>query len=774
MGSEAEEVLFKRVEAKEPKEPCRQPKQPPDTPLAQIHAGFRRFLKEHSSPPHNRVTAGGRIVPVGPHGSSPPSLNLSSIADVIHAQAPAQATDVKQVSSTTGNAEGHGQGGSLPATENVPVASTHQESQGNFQYSQATVVTAQATIGQTNVYVPGFPTPLPFGAQVIAKLAHGPTLVVINGVLLEAISDGPNTILAYLNGFQQGQQLASASMLPAFPMVAPLPMASMQAMPLMNATNNVPIAFNQPAVEVQRQVLQKQLDELRAQLDQLDKHVALHRPEFGSYALSAVVAQRRQLVVQIDETRVAKENLDKPTQMNPHPFNAQVLQASQGFGMGSTAGNVQGQDYPGIGLPVLAGGPSMHGVGFPVHTGYPVQRSAAQLPSGRRIDSGAWKAQQPYHNTDAQSWQQHSSGTTNPAFSSTHSATQSNPSGLEYGKDGWKVKEYNRQNFPGNVQGTGYEPPTFGYQSGAMWSNGQGPFQQPFNANVQGHSVIHNGFTNNQPSYGPAHGQAGKIPKVSEQEASYATRLGLNPPNEPKKYCSTPAEFVEVMRQARDHARLYGRVGWSPNDDQEDAEEDIRFAMLDDRRIPLPKAVPDYVTNPQPYDFEAQYQKFFDDLESTGATWGTANNQVQWQAVSPNVHGYPINREHPAQAHAFAQAQAELSLANQYKAAYGPETTAPVSAPVNPANIQTAWIGNGNGNGELTRQPKHAYVEDAPETPARYGFNNGSLSGGSDSSPAYPAMPNKWNLPTLDECDTEGKFKASKATSIDSWSTQSK
>jgi hypothetical protein len=43
-------------------------------------------------------------------------------------------------------------------------------------------------------------------------------------------------------------------------MVAPLPMASMQAMPLMNVTNNVPIAFNQPAVEVQRQVLQKQLD----------------------------------------------------------------------------------------------------------------------------------------------------------------------------------------------------------------------------------------------------------------------------------------------------------------------------------------------------------------------------------------------------------------------------------------------------------------------------------------------------------------------------------
>ncbi|KAI5300625.1 hypothetical protein KEM56_002315 [Ascosphaera pollenicola] len=43
--------------------PSRQPTHPPQGTLAQSNAGFAKFLKEHSSPKHQRVTAGGRIVP---------------------------------------------------------------------------------------------------------------------------------------------------------------------------------------------------------------------------------------------------------------------------------------------------------------------------------------------------------------------------------------------------------------------------------------------------------------------------------------------------------------------------------------------------------------------------------------------------------------------------------------------------------------------------------------------------------------------------------------
>jgi len=303
-------------------------------------------------------------------------------------------------------------------------------------------------------------------------------------------------------------------------------------------------------------------------------------------------------------------------------------------------------------------------------------------------------------------------------------------------------------------------PTTFDDQSSVIWSDSHGTFQQPFDANVQGHNVTYNGYTSNQPSYGLARGEAVRIPFVTEEMASYATRLGLNPPNKPKKYCSTPEEFMEVMRQAREQARLYGRVGCSPCGPEDDAEEDVRWALLDDRPILLPKAVPDYISNPQPWNFESQYEEF---INNTGSSW----EKVQWGIHNSSVHGYPINRENPAQAHPYAHAQAELSHANQYRAGYGQETTIPVSGPV---NHQTTWTENGNG--QLIHQPKHAYVEDVPETPARYGFNNGSLTGGSVTSPAYPVMPNMWNLPTLEECDTEGESKGSKAESIDSWATQ--
>lgn len=46
------------------KRPSRQPHDPPQGVFAQSDSGFERFLKEHSSPRHQRVTAAGRIVPM--------------------------------------------------------------------------------------------------------------------------------------------------------------------------------------------------------------------------------------------------------------------------------------------------------------------------------------------------------------------------------------------------------------------------------------------------------------------------------------------------------------------------------------------------------------------------------------------------------------------------------------------------------------------------------------------------------------------------------------
>ncbi|GES59889.1 hypothetical protein ATEIFO6365_0002022000 [Aspergillus terreus] len=52
-------------------QPLRPPNDPPHSNLAQTNSGFARFLKEHTSPKHQRVTAGGRIVPMEPQTPAP-------------------------------------------------------------------------------------------------------------------------------------------------------------------------------------------------------------------------------------------------------------------------------------------------------------------------------------------------------------------------------------------------------------------------------------------------------------------------------------------------------------------------------------------------------------------------------------------------------------------------------------------------------------------------------------------------------------------------------
>ncbi|KAE8133331.1 hypothetical protein BDV38DRAFT_286921 [Aspergillus pseudotamarii] len=51
--------------------PIRVPKDPPRSSRAQTDAGFARFLKDHTSPKHQRVTAGGNIVPMEPKTPAP-------------------------------------------------------------------------------------------------------------------------------------------------------------------------------------------------------------------------------------------------------------------------------------------------------------------------------------------------------------------------------------------------------------------------------------------------------------------------------------------------------------------------------------------------------------------------------------------------------------------------------------------------------------------------------------------------------------------------------
>lgn len=67
-------------------EPRRQPSGPPVETKVQKDAGFARFLRKHASPTHNRVTAGGRIVPMEKR-ESPPKFDLAGAhtsTDALH------------------------------------------------------------------------------------------------------------------------------------------------------------------------------------------------------------------------------------------------------------------------------------------------------------------------------------------------------------------------------------------------------------------------------------------------------------------------------------------------------------------------------------------------------------------------------------------------------------------------------------------------------------------------------------------------------------------
>ena len=734
MVSECEEVLFKRSDATELKQPYRQPDGPPETPLAQIHAGFRRFLKEHSSPPHNRVTAGGRIVPVGPHGPhgpSPPSFNLSSIDNVIHGQSQAVAAFVPPVASVASSIPRHGECSSSSAMENYHKSIARQESQGGSQHSEASFVTAPFNTSVLQNQVVSFPTPLPPGAQVLAKLAHGPTLVMVNNVLFEAVSEGVNTILAPLTTIQPNAQLAQQLMHTALPTVAQVPITPMQPLPLMNLTTNVPVMFNQPSLEVQRQALQNHLEAYRAELDRLDKHVALHRSNLGSYALNALIAQRRYLVIQIDELRVSRDNLDKMHPFGPRPVNAQVMQAAPSFANGNRIENNRGQYLPGVGLPVLAGGPHMYGAVGLAHAGNPSYDIAMQIPPGFRTDTESWSTQMNTQNGEAQAWQHRPSyGAINSALPTHASGSSLNPDpGLQYVNGKWipagVIGQVHQQEYaePAQVSEFTKAPMTANRNTAAE------PASQP-SVSGPGHTVSHNGFGNNQTRHGLAHQEVSKVPLVTEQQAEYANILGLNHPHEPKKFCTAPAEFAEVIRQAREQAKLYGRVDVHTADPLYDAELDVRWAMADHEPIPLPKRVPDYVSNPQPFEWhsipvETAFQQFPLGYAEPKEFFGSSQNLGTGVA------------DHRTGDHTYSQ-----------------ENTVPVTGPLNPTGHQTTWTENDDG--KLIRRSNQAYVEDAPETPSNQGFSTGSLTGASIRSAAYPPVPNTWGLPTLDECKGNG------------------
>ncbi len=784
MGSDTEELLFKRGEVMRQEHPYRQPLSPPEASLAQVDAGFRRFLKEHSSPPNTRVTAGGRIVPVGSHMSSPPTFNPASIDDVLHGQTQAETINTPAVSNTTHSIGDQARRSSPTVIENYPQAPPAQGSQATSQNSEASLVTV---LPPTNLegQEQSFPTPLPPGAKVLMQLAHGPTLVAINDTLFEATPHGFNTILAPLRPMQSTLPLTNVPVYPALQTMAPVsmppaaPLVRAQPWPPLSMINNAPSPSHQPTPEVQRQTLQEQYDDHRAQLEQLDKYVALHRSELGSFALASIVAQRRQLVIKLDDIRVKKDNGLHVNTTVPYRTVSEVLPVLPSFGNGNAMGHFQSQYIASAGLPTMIGVQRMHGAGFPGHPNDNLNSISTQVPVSHGMQTKAWPPMPIIQEDEARAWQQNLAHVANNPAMNVDSTPTSHHNFAGAPSDSWKYRDDTSS--PGSPEehawpqqslgflqasafGTGDPPSTsFNPALGPSWKHF--PAQQPSNAVLQEYSVGHNGFSSNQSTFGLAYQQDARTPIVTDQQACYATRLALNPPNGPKKYCTTPAEFAEVIRQAREQAKLYGRADTTRGDPQYEAEQDIRWAMAEHEPVPLPQRVPEYFTNPEPWSWPPKsLENELGGFPHAGEDYG-----MKWRVSTVDAQEYGNNRKAPSNYLGYPQAAnilgtfensgIGLAAQSQSNQTYGEEATTPFAGAINSTGSQTNWTENNNG--ELTRQSKQAIVEEMPPTPSHRGIGVRSATVGAIPMQTNTPLPNAWEVPSSDNLKGQGKAKDS-------------
>ncbi|KAL8994363.1 MAG: hypothetical protein Q9169_005650 [Polycauliona sp. 2 TL-2023] len=266
--------------------PFRQPLNPPETTLIQKHAGFARFLKQHASPPHHRVTAGGRIVPAGP--MSPPPFQLLPSINAVIGNPTKGASKPKPLSTT-------------PAT---PLA------QENVNMHRA----AQAQVPLINQFGTNL-GPLPAGATPIGFLLDGSPLVYFEGVNYQCYWDGTSTILKPL-------QLSVPQMgynAPTYPQMAfgpqfygshgsigtGYPSDAFSSLQFTDGINDAREQSQQLDAATSQNLVFLH-SQLSSQLMTLDKYVALHLHEFSAAENASCTAMRRQLVEQLDSLRMSK------------------------------------------------------------------------------------------------------------------------------------------------------------------------------------------------------------------------------------------------------------------------------------------------------------------------------------------------------------------------------------------------------------------------------------------------------------------------------------
>jgi len=592
--------------------PRRQPCSPPSSSLAQQHDGFARFLKEHASPPHQRVTAGGRIVPAaGP----PPIFNVESL------RVPTSGSGTQEPSATLqelrkGSAAEEGFRHTAAAAANNALSNGHENIPlGNHHSSRAqqAIVSIQAdgskgnqTNGQLQLQV-GTAPHVPSGSNPFV-LADGSNVVIQNGYPYRVYWNGFQTVsepmiipFAAVPGSMH-TNLQSAGVAPQYSIANPYANTAIVPLTLFNTANGQDARPPQSDQQLPDHALERLQETFRYELKKLDKHIALRSHMFSTLEHNSYVAQRKHLVEQMDNIRISRRSGSRSSSNTMATtqgyLNSTLIASTHGYNVNHRASmqvDPTSQDPRVIGIPakfdaqgIVTGPPwnaLVNGVSKAASATAPIAEPQQKTPPPKK-GLGASSILSP----DAPPFIPSSMKKSTARKVETcilndqrqnDSANMNLPSSvmaprMSYGDHLVVTKTQKAIAIPSADKES---QTTFQGSSKALWPHGRSRMS------------------------GSGSAMYDLVPLVHQADIAYVENLSLNPMQDFKLYCSTTTEFQEVIRRVREQARLYGCEGGQSKDPEYDAEQDIRWAMADRSPIPLPKKLPDHIVNPRPWNW---------------------------------------------------------------------------------------------------------------------------------------------------------------------------
>ena len=523
-------------------QPLRQPRNPPKSYTCQQDEGFLRFLKQHASPPHHRVTAGGRIVPTGPL-SPPPMFDYASLTGLIQNTAQRQNIPRHSGLSAVGNSNYyphpvayasrsvqdhsrifHGQNHHPPAVSKIPPDFT--QTPGFPSY-------ALPNPNETYAPVPPLGTVMPIG-----PLNDGTSLMSINGACYRTHFNGTSIVLepVHIVPANKRSNISSISndTFKNDPALFPAPQTSFR--PAATRSGNLEPQNNLGSGTgdiFYDRVSSCEEGSLRSQLTEVNKYLAMHHYDLDQAQRASLIAQRRSLTDMIDRVRTSKE----PAKLSM-PIVGPASDAKGGERKQHIIKHTTSQDDS---------APSLH------------MASLKKLPVTQNVK----KILSPNA----------------PAFVPGGDAFPT------FNPPGEAVKSENRV-------------VSFGIRADKLMNRSEAT-QTPAASN---HRTLHERTSHEGPEYSPVDPKDPAMRIVHYDNIKYAARFEKELPGT-KAFCTTIQEFQEAIRRVREQARLYGCAGGSSKDPAYDAEQDIWWAICDQQPIPLPSKVPFHVAHPRPWNW---------------------------------------------------------------------------------------------------------------------------------------------------------------------------